>query len=151
MSPRADRVRHLAPVPHPGFRAPGQAMRDAHQREADEIFSQADASVTACRARGHSWPRMEAGRPLKNVRVSGSREGGYQITEVCEYCGTERTRTLLPGFRIDRNAHYVYRYPENWVHVPSESGVTKADWVDQNLRNNYEVLERMARVEADAG
>lgn len=44
-------------------------------------------------------------------------------------CQTERTKTTLAGGIYDRNAHYVYKHPANWVTIPWEEEITRGDIV----------------------
>jgi len=92
-----------------------------------------DDDFLGCRTQGHRFPKLRPGRIPANIRLARFRDGAFQLTFICPDCGTEKTRTTLPGGGYNAAAHNSYRYP-NGYQSPRGSGLKRSDFIDEDDR-----------------
>lgn len=108
---------------------PEQAGRDFVRSLDDEFLY--------CRY-NHDFPKVRRpGKVPKGIRITPAPGGCFQETQVCPDCGTERTKTTLPGGWRDPDAHWSYRHPGGYA-APAGSGLTSADYEAEKNRRNIE-------------
>ena len=81
----------------------------------------------ACRVR-HNWPmdRLRPGKPVpRGILTFPQPDGATLVTETCPECG--KKRHSVRGRQGQLLEPYSYTDPENWVRVPAEIRLTRAD------------------------
>lgn len=149
------RSRRTAPqpstVPVTRFRSADDARRDraatetqaaaAGTQDPDEFVSSLDDDFLSCRGDRHSFPKLvvrkSTGKLPKGIALTRQHDGCFQITFTCPDCGTERSKTTLPGGRYDPSAQYTYRYPPGYL-SPAGSGLSRPDFTTELLRRAFE-------------
>lgn len=118
------------------------------QQATTNYLADMDDEQLACRAGRHSWPILIPGRKIpRGIRATlNAHDGSYQITETCPVCGETRTKTTLPRGVYDRNAVYRYEYPPNWIRIPLDEPISRADIVAELYRRVGSQLFKLAQV-----
>ena len=113
----------------------------SYQTDADVLANdwvvQASDEVLACRAQGHAWPKLRAGRLPEGIALKRERDGCYQIESTCRDCGMVRTITTLPSGMIDYPATYRYVQPDGY-RSPVGSEVTRRECLAEIWRRARE-------------
>lgn len=94
------------------------------EADAADWLAATDDRLLACRAQGHAFPKLRAGRVPRGIRATRQHDGAYQVTSTCRDCGTERTLTTLPGGALDLPASYTYRWPRGYA-TPAGAHITR--------------------------
>lgn len=127
------------------------AANNHHDPDYDrsEYLNAVSDVIAACRGFGHTFPKLVPGRVhTRNLRTAAMRDGGWQVTQICEDCGTERTFTTLSGGKLEEGTIlYSYAWPDGYKSPPG-SGVTRRDCLSETLRRANETLTAEARAAA---
>jgi hypothetical protein len=111
---------------------------------AEDWLARTDTKYLVCRGQRHDFPVLYPGRqlpkgirPVPTVDEAGVRDGGFQLVFTCPRCGTERTRTTLPGGIYDFGIAFDYKHPKGYKSPPG-SGVTRQDAFMETWRRAME-------------
>lgn len=104
----------------------------------DEHIARLSPEQLACRGGRHDWPlnhlRLNHALPrgMKAVQIPET-YGVWQMEETCPVCGTERIWTTGRGHSFRSDTVFSYVYPDNWVRIPRDIGVTSRDCLAVNI------------------
>jgi hypothetical protein len=98
-------------------------------KRARDFLSRIPEDQLACRAQGHSWPKIRPDRELpRGTSAARQRDGAFQVRETCAVCGTVRTWTTLPGGAFNMDVQYRYEHPQDWVTREQDLAVYGRDY-----------------------